>query len=240
MPTTVNYQAVRGLPWSRCITVKSNRTHYRVNVTDPVAFIKITDSQKKQIAAEINSQGIIELVLDSSETTDLPVGALSYDVWANVQVGLGEIIYQPVAKGMIDVSNYGSITPLEEVNAMEIRYKQRTDYRRVFTWKDDNGDILTIQDAYLQADDSNGTTVLDLRWYASTPSEATVIALSPANRRGYLAPSTGASLEMHISDTNTIAAGSYPFELFVKDSAGDWECLVQGTVVVETSISSPP
>jgi hypothetical protein len=81
--------------------------------------------------------------------------------------------------------------------------------------------------------------VLDLRWYSSTPSEATVIAL-PVERRGYLAPIAGSTLEMHISDKNTIAAGSYNFDLFVQDSAGDWDCLASGTVVVEASISAPP
>lgn len=240
MPTTVNYQAVRGLPWSRCITVKSNRTHYRVNVTDPVAFIKITDNQKKQIAAEINSQGIIELVLDSSETTDLPVGALPYDVWANVQVGLGEIIYQPVAKGMIDVSTYGSISPLEEVDGMELRFKQHTDFRRTFTLADDAGVTLVVQNAFMQAKSTAGVTVLDLRWYSSAPSENTVIALSPNNTRGYIAPIAGGTLEVHISNKNSIPAGSHSFDLFVQDSIGDWDCLVSGTIVVEAAVSVPP
>jgi hypothetical protein len=45
---------------------------------------------------------------------------------------------------------------------------------------------------------------------------------------------------MHISDKNDVAAGTYTFDLFVKDSAGDWDCLVQGTLVVEASISAPP
>lgn len=240
MPTTVNYQAIRGLPWSRCITVRSNRTHYRVNVTDPVAFIKITDNQKKQIAAEINSQGIIELVLDSSETTDLPVGALPYDVWANVQVGLGEIIYQPVAKGMIDVSTYGSISPLEEVDGMELRFKQHTDFRRTFTLADDAGVTLVVQNAFMQAKSTAGVTVLDLRWYSSAPSENTVIALSPNNTRGYIAPIAGGTLEVHISNKNSIPAGSHSFDLFVQDSIGDWDCLVSGTIVVEAAVSVPP
>jgi len=240
MTTNVQYSITRGLPWTRHICVKSKLTHYRVNIDNPKAYIAISSSNKKQIATEVTPEGIIKLSLDGEETRDLPVGALNYDVWADVTIGVNESVYQPVAKGTITVSSYDNVTPLEDTSVMEIRYKQHTDYRRVFTWQDYAGDILTIQDAYLQADDSNGTTVLDLRWYASKPSEATVIALSPANKRGYLAPSTGASLEMHISDTNNIAAGSYPFELFVKDSVGDWECLVQGTIVVETSISAPP
>jgi hypothetical protein len=128
---------------------------------------------------------------------------------------------------------------MEDSQAMEIRFKQRVDFRRTFTWKDADGDVLTVQNAYMQAKDTAGTTVLDLRWYSSTPSEATVIAL-PVERRGYLAPIAGSTLEMHISDKNTIAAGSYNFDLFVQDSAGDWDCLASGTVVVEASISAPP
>ena len=81
---------------------------------------------------------------------------------------------------------------------------------------------------------------VDLRWYASTPSEATIINLYPTNKRGYLAPAAGATLEMHISNTNEVAAGSYKYDLFVQDTAGDWDCIVSGTLVVEEAISAPP
>lgn len=238
MPTTIQYQVIRGLPWKRHICVKSKLTHYRVNITNPSAYIAISTTNKKQIQAEVTTEGIIKLSLDTDETNDLPIGSLSYDVWADVSIGINESVYQPVAKGIITVSSYDNVTPLEDTDEMEIRYKQRTDYRRVFTWKDEEGDVLVVQDAYLQAKNSAGTTVLDLRWYSTTPSEATVIALT-ANRRGYLAPSTDATLEMHISNSNPIDAGSYDFDLFVQDSNNDWECLAQGTIVVESSISSP-
>jgi hypothetical protein len=92
----------------------------------------------------------------------------------------------------------------------------------------------------MQAKTSTGTTVVDLRWYASTPSEATVIALTPASKRGYLAPATGATLELHISNTNNVAAGSYSYDLFVQDLSGDWDCIVSGTLVVEAAVSAPP
>jgi hypothetical protein len=239
MTTTVNYHITRGLPWKRYIVVKSKLTRYRVNVDTPSAFIALTTTKKKQIQAEVTPEGTIELSLDKDETIDLPEGSLSFDVWANVTIGLNETVYQPVAKGTVVVETYDNITPSEDVDEMEIRYKQRTDYRRVFTWKDDDGDILTVQDAYLQAENTSGTTVLDLRWYSSVPSEATIAALT-ANRRGYIAPSTGATLEVHISNLNTIAAGSYEFELFVQDSTGDWDCLAQGNLVVEASIAEPP
>jgi hypothetical protein len=103
-----------------------------------------------------------------------------------------------------------------------------------------NGNFqVTVQDAFMQAKDSDGANVLDLRWYATKPSEETVVALT-GNRRGYIAPIAGATLELHVSDKNTVPAGIYPFDLFVKDSAGDWDCLASGTVVVEASVSVPP
>ena len=123
---------------------------------------------------------------------------------------------------------------------MELRYTQRTDFRRVFTWRDEEGDVLTIQSAFMQAKDTNGTTILDLRWYNPKPNEATVIALSPANRRGYLAPSTGATLELHISNKNDIASGSYSYDIFVQDSVGDWDQLAKGIFVVEPATSTEP
>ena len=117
--------------------------------------------------------------------------------------------------------------------------KQHVDFRRTFTWRDSTDTIISVQNAYMQAKDSTGATVLDLRWYSTKPSEETIVALT-GNRRGYLAPATGATLEMHVSDKNTISAGAYPFDMFVQDSAGDWDCLASGTVVVEAAVSAPP
>lgn len=239
MISTVQYTLTRGLPWCRYICVKSKLTHYRVNIASPKAYVATNSTGKKQILAEVTSEGIIKLSLDELETNDLPIGRLNYDVWADVTIGLNETVHKPVAKGTITVSSYDNVTPLEDTTEMELRYKQRTDYRRIFTWEDEDGDVLTVKDAYLQAQNSAGSTVLDLRWYNAVPSEATIQGLT-ANRRGYLAPSTGASLEMHISNYNTIASGSYSFDLFVQNSNDDWECLVKGTLVVEASISSPP
>lgn len=239
MISTVQYTLTRGLPWCRYICVKSNLTHYRVNIASPKAYVATGSTGKKQILAEVTPEGIIKLSLDENETHDLPVGRLNYDVWADVTIGLNETVHKPVAKGAITVSSYATVTPSEDTNDMEIRYKQRTDYRRIFTWEDENGSVLTVKDAYLQAKNSAGSVVLDLRWYTTVPNETTIQAL-PETRRGYLAPSTGASLEIHISNYHTIATGSYSFDLFVQNSDDDWECLVQGTVVVETAISSPP
>ena len=122
---------------------------------------------------------------------------------------------------------------------MEIRFKQYVDFRRTFTWRDANGDILTVTDAYMQAKNAAGTTVLDLRWYATAPNEATIIGLT-ANRRGYIAPAAGATLEVHISDANSIPAGNHAFDLFVKDSAGDWDNLASGVLFVQAAVSTPP
>lgn len=240
MPTVVNYKLTRGLPWERYICVKSRRTHWRLNVSEPNSYIQVTNDYKKEVTSEITSEGIIKLSLTKEETIDLPEGQLSYDVWATVQTAVDSEVYQPVARGTINVETYANITPSDDVDTMELRFTQRTDFRRIFTLEDEDGDVQEVADAFMQAKNSSGTTVLDIRWYATTPSEATVIGLSPANRRGYLAPSTGASFELHVSDTNTVAAGTYDFDIFIKDNAGDWTVPIKGTIVVDEAISSPP
>lgn len=231
---TVNYNVVRGLPWERLIIVKDRFTHRVVKPTDTRSYISTVGTAKAEITSTITKENGIMLSMTAEETQDLPLGELTYDVLATLNG-----VQRPVAQGTITVTALDTVTPMEDAQAMEIRFKQHTDYRRTFTWKDDDGDILSVQNAYMQAKDSTGTTVIDLRWFSSVPSEATIIAL-PAARRGYLAPATGATLEIHISDQNTVAAGSYNFDLFVQDSAGDWDCLASGTVVVEAAISAPP
>lgn len=235
MPSVVNYKLVRGLPWSRQLTVKSRRTHWRLVPEYCNAYIQVSSLHKKEIMSEVIGNNNIRISLTADETIDLPEGNLAYDVWATV-----DELYQPIVKGTITVSSYNSITPSEDDDAMELRYTQRTDFRRVFTWRDEDGDILAIQNAFMQAKDSAGTTVLDIRWYATVPSEATVIALTPANKRGYIAPSAGATLELHISNKNDIAPGSYTYDIFVQDTSGDWDQLVKGTFVVEVATSTEP
>jgi hypothetical protein len=234
-PGTVNYTMVRGLPWERLIIVKNKYTHRLQSPTDARAYVKTGDLTVAELTATITTEKGIELSLTSEETQDLPLGNLAYDVIATIGG-----IQMPVAKGTISVSALNNITPLEDTNAMEIRYKQYTDYRRTFTWKDANGDVLTIQSAFMQAKSSSGAMGIDLRWYSTKPTETVITALTPANKRGYLAPVTGATLELHISDKNTVPAGSYAFDLFVQDSAGDWDCLSSGTLIVEAAISAPP
>lgn len=234
MIQTINYTLTRGLPFDRLIMVKSRRTHYVIKPDDARAYIRTGTLTLAEITTTITAEHGISLTLTSEETQDLPLGVLSYDVFATIGG-----IQQPVAQGTIAVSALNNITPLEDTDAMELRFKQHTDYRRTFTWKDAAGDVIAVQSAFMQAKNGSGTTMVDLRWFATVPSEATIIAL-PAARRGYLAPATGGTLEMHISDQNTVAAGSYSYDLFVQDSAGDWDCLASGTLVVEPSISAPP
>lgn len=231
---TVNYNVIRGLPWQRLIILKDRRTHRVLKPTEARSFVKTSALGKKEITCDLTTENGIMLSLTGEETQDLPLGELQYDVLATVNG-----VQRPVAKGTILVTPLDNITPWEDSQAMEIRFKQRVDFRRVFTWKDSEGEVLTIQNAYMQAKDANDNTVLDLRWFATKPSEATVIAL-PAEQRGYLAPATGATMEMHVSDKNTVPSGEYNFDLFVQDSAGDWDCLASGTVVVEAAISAPP
>lgn len=231
---TVNYTLTRGLPWERVIVIKDRNTHRVVKPTESLSFVKTGDISKVELTTSVTSENGIKLSLTAEETQDLPLGDLKYDVLATIGG-----IQRPVSNGIIAVSALDTITPMEDTQAMEIRYKQHTDYRRTFTWRDANSDILTVQSAYMQAKDGSGGTMVDLRWFSPVPSEATVTAL-PAAQRGYLAPATGATLEMHISDKNNVAAGSYAFDLFVQDSVGDWDCLASGTLLVEASVSAPP
>lgn len=235
MAQTVNYTLTRGLPWDRLIIIKNKYSHALLRPTDSRSYVQTGTLTKTEITTSITTENGILLSLTAEETQDLPLGDLKYDVLTTING-----VQRPVSGGIITVSALDTVTPLEDTQAMEIRYKQHTDYRRTFTWRDSAGNVLTIQSAFMQAKDSTGTTMLDLRWFSSTPDEATIIALTPSNKRGYLAPITGGTLEMHVSDKNTVPAGSYSFDIFVQDSAGDWDCLSSGTFVVEASVSAPP
>lgn len=231
---TVNYNLIRGLPFERLLIVKDRRTHWLFRPTDARAYIKTSDLTVAEITCTITTENGIKLSLTGEETQDLPLGDLEYDVLATVND-----VQQKITQGTISVTALNNITPLEDALAMEIRFKKYTDFRQGYTWKDANGATITVVDAFMQAKDSAGTTVLDLRWFSSIPDEAAILTL-PASRRGYIAPKSGYTLEVHISDANSIPAGSYAFDLFVKDSAGDWSSISQGQVVVEPSTSVPP
>lgn len=234
MLRTVNYTLTRGLPWERLLIVKERRTRYLLRPTDARAYIRTGTLTVAEITVTITKEQGILLSLTAEETQDLPLGDLSYDVLATI-----DGVQRPIAEGTINVSALNTITPLEDVLAMEIRFKKYTDFRQAYTWKDDDGDVIVVTDAFMQAKDGNGTKVVDLRWFASIPPENTIIT-QPGAQRGYIAPKSGYTLEIHISNENTVPAGSYPYDLFVKDTAGDWSCISQGTLVVEPSTSAPP
>ena len=205
------------------------------------AYIKTGTNSLLEVTTAITGENGIQLSLTAAQTTDLPAGELAYDVWATCRL-YGADVEKQVSKGLVNVSTTDRITPEEDSKALELRYTQKTDFYRTFTWKNSDDVVQVVQSAYMQAKTSAGVTVLDLRWYASVPTEATVIALSPANTRGYLIAGavSGTTLDMHISDKNDVAAGTYSYDLFVQDSSGDWDVLAAGSLVVEAATSSNP
>jgi hypothetical protein len=234
MARTVNYTASRGLPWNRVIQVKSKSRRRIMVPTSVKAQIQTSVDSKKSITATVTGAGELLLSLTAAETLELPIGDLEYDVLA-----VYDSIYYQVSQGKITVTALDNVTDRDEAQSMELRMKQYEDFRKTFTWKDSTGTLQAVTNAYLQAKNTAGTTVLDLRWYSSVPAEETVVALA-ADRRGYLAPKSGVTLEMHISDKNSIPAGVHTFDLFVQDSAGDWERLAAGTISVDASVSTNP
>ena len=237
----VNYDIIRGLPWERLVIVKDRRSHRVVTPSKARAYIKTGTSSLMEVTTTITGENAIQLSLNADQTKDLPTGELSYDVFATVKL-YGADTEKQVSKGLLNVSTLDRITPDEDSKSLELRYTQKTDFYRTFTWKSSSDTVQTVQSSYMQAKDASGNVVLDLRWYASKPTEATVIALSPANKRGYLiaGETAGTTLDMHISDTNDVAAGTYSYDLFVQDSSGDWDVLAAGNLVVEAATSSNP
>ena len=236
----VNYDITRGLPWERLIIIKDRRSHRVVTPSTARAYIQTSTTSVLEVTTEVTGENGVQLSLTAAQTKDLPTGELAYDVFATCKL-YGTDVEKQISKGLVNVSTTDRITPEEDSKALELRYTQKTDFYRTFTWKDSDGDVQTVQSAYMQAKDTAGATVVGLRWYATKPAEATVISFSPAAMRGYLTPgATGATLDMHISDKNDVAAGSYSFDLFVQDSADDWDVLAAGTLVVEAATSSNP
>lgn len=240
MTNTVNYSITKGLPWERLIMVRDQRTHRTIQAYDAWGLIKTSETGRMPITVTITAEGGIMMSLSEEETKDLPVGNLEYDIIADLpRKGSTTPVTRPVVKGTISVSALGTITPLEEIDYMELRFGKGEDFYRSFTWKNDLGVAISVQNAYMQAVDTNGTIVLDLRWYLTAPTEATIEGLT-GNRRGYISPVSGGTVIVHISNTNTIVAGEYSFDIFVQDGAGDWSRLTKGTLVVESSVSVKP
>lgn len=255
MTNRVKYRATQGLYWERLIMVKDKATRRIIRPIDAWANIKTGDYSIKEIPCFITSEGGILMQLTESDTADLPVGELDFDVIAEYykyqrltygsltasysSTGSGDTVTQPVAKGTIKVEALNTVTPLEETDYMELRFNQYEDFYRTFTWKDADGDIIAIQNAYMQAKDSSGTVVLDIRWAEPALTEVEIEAL-PDARKGYITQNDDGSVTLHVSNMNPAPVGTHRYDIFVQDSNGDWTVLVKGTVTVEETISVMP
>ena len=243
MVSQLKYHATKGLPWERLIIVKDRVGRRIQKPSDAWGVIKTGDVTRKEFATTITPEGGIVIYLSESDTNDLPEGDLEFDVVATIPArslyaGTTEIT-MPVAKGVIKVFPLATYTPLEESDYMELRFKQREDFYRTFTWRDENGDVIDVQNAYMQARDTDNDLVLDLRWAVPAPNEATMSGYD-GDRRGYITENNDNSITVHISNLNTIPVGEHKYDLFVQDSNGDWTCLVSGAIVVESSVSVMP
>lgn len=239
----LKYHATKGLPWERLIMVKDKDSRRIIKPYDAWGVIKTGEFTRKEFATKITSEGGVVIYLSEEDTNDLPVGDLEFDV---VAVLPSRSLYEgnrnvtrPIAQGTIEVSAMGINTPLEEADYMELRFKRYEDFYRTFTWRDENGDIIDVQNAYMQAKNSADTTVLDIRWIVPAPSEVAIAALT-ANQRGYLTENADNSITLHISNLNSVPVGEHRFDLFVQDNNGDWTCLASGVVVIEETISVMP
>lgn len=246
MLSQFKYTATRGVPWERLIMVKDRTTHRTVRITDAWATLQVSATVKRDISVSITSEGGIMLTMTADEVWDLPVGELSFDVVGVVQrrsalAGGGwTSITTPVASGSITVENPVSISSLRGSRTMEIKFKRGTDLRETVLWTDDNGDVVTLSNAVLQAKDSNNNTVIDLRWYSAPLSEVQIQAL-PNAQRGYLAPYEGQTMEIHISNMNPVSAGEYPFDILAQETnGGDWGYIAGGYMIVEATVSEVP
>ncbi len=244
MTSQLKYTATKGLPWERLIIVKDNVTRRIIKPLDAWGVVKTSELGRIQLTTTLTSEGGIVVSLTEEETKDLPVGDLSFDVVATLpnrplSPDGPSTVTRPVAKGTISVVDVGTITPLEEIDYMELRFSQGEDFYRSFTVRDDSGAVVSIQNAYMQAEDSEGTTVVDLRWFSTAPNEATITGL-PEEQRGYLAPVENGTLIVHVSNTNPVTSGEYAFDLFIQDTGGDWQRLTKGVMFVEPSVSVKP
>ncbi len=236
MIQVVNYSATKGSgdPWERLLIIKDRRTRWVFKPTTARAYVKTGEYTKVPLITRITSANGIQLEMSQTMINDLPLGALPYDVFATID-GQERVVCQ----GTITVEAPAFVTPREDTDYMELRFKERSDFRQTYAWEDSTGYIIQLAGAFLQAKNSSGTTVLDLRWYNTPPTEQVIAAL-PANQRGYLAPVEGATIQIHVSDKNSISHGEYPYDLFVITTDGDQKPLFSGVVVVEESISVNP
>jgi hypothetical protein len=254
MISRVSYNVTQGVDWDRLVVVKDRRTRRVIRPIECWARIKTGELTVAQIRTQVTSEGAILLSLTAAETKALPAGDLEFDVIAthNKRQSLaygsfttypgrfrGETITRPVVRGVLKVSPLDTVTSLEQETQVEIRFKKGQDYRLMFSWKDSAGEFIGVKDAYMQAKNGDGSAALDIRWFNEVPDESAIVNL-PGPQRGYLAPAENASIELHISDANTVAPGVYRYDIFVQEEGDDWMFLAGGALVVEESVSTRP
>lgn len=244
MTTTLKYHLTKGSYWERLIMVKDKDSRRIIKPLDAWGSIKVGELGRKDFQVTITNEGGIVIHLTADDTIDLPTGTLEFDVIAQMNrksLYYGNtVVAEKVAQGTITVSSIDAISPVEEKEYMELRMNQREDFYRTFTWKDDDGDLIVIQNAYMQAVNTlTGNPVIDLRWYNPPPSDG-VIGTFDGHRRGYISPNLDGSIIVHVSHLNTVNSGTYAFDLFVQDAVGNWSVLTKGSFVVEQSYSVMP
>ncbi len=232
-----NFTIQQGLSWKRLVYLHEPRNHRIVRPQSAAGGIATNSSGGYQaITTTVAADGPVCLTLTADETADLPVGSLSYDVVATISDHTEKVV-----QGTVTVEAYSTITQGDEdVTAMILTLDQRADFYRTITWRNADNTVAQVYDAYMQAKNTQGTIVLDLRWFALVPNEVTIAAL-PGAQRGYLTSAYPTdTLTLHVSDLNTVPAGEHTFDLFVKDGDEHWSKMMKGTLVVNAAVSAPP
>lgn len=227
----IDYTLDAGQEWQRMIVIKDRRTRRMRKPTQSAANMLAPDGTIIPIATSITNEGGVLMCLPETDTADLAAGEYSFDVVSNPR-GQSET----VAQGTITISTIDRITPLAGSLDMLITYRQGTDFRQNYTWSTPDGTLILTQDARLIAEDDQAAVVLDLSWVAAPLDEISIGALDP-EKRGYLTPEEGYSLQLHISDQAVIAPGDYAFDMKVQSEDGDWDTLAVGTLRVIESIT---
>lgn len=232
----LNYHLHKGEYFERLVVIKDRRTHRTLRVKSATAAIDV--GYTVPIDVSVTNEGAVLLTIDEEASQALPDGTHDFDIMATIAQRTLDGTYvdrtRIVAKGTIEVSDYVEIS--DGGTVVNIIFTQGEDVFRNIVWKDDTGAEIAVQDAYMQARNSTNTLVLDLGWFASPPNDVAIAAL-PAVQRGYLAPASDAPLQIHISNLNPIPAGTFAYDLFVQDTAGNWTKLMKGSLVVGDAVS---
>lgn len=239
---TQNWTAEQGQSFHKLVVPRDRRTRRILKPRDAAGAVR-TDAYGglMPFTCVITSEGSIAIELTGEQLRDLAPGDYAYDIVATIPISFPYSEYETrkIAAGTLTVQAYTTITyGDEDVTTMELRFTKGEDFERPIVWEVD-GVVQTVTGAYLQAD-SNGTAVVDLRWYATEPNDAAIIAL-PGAQKGFIVPgATGQTLVLRVDHRNTVPAGTYPFDLFVKDSVGDWVRLAKGSMIVQPATSENP